>query len=40
LQLAAYCRITDRLLVLGAIVADEINGPAVFKIAEVAGRLG
>jgi hypothetical protein len=37
--LASYRRVTDRLLVLCEIITDEIAGPAIFDIAEVAGTV-
>jgi hypothetical protein len=40
LQLAANRRVTGCALVLGEIIATEINGPAVFNIADVAGAVG
>ena len=40
MQLASHRRVTDRLLVLGEIIAEEIDGPALFSIAEVAGTVG
>ena len=39
LQLASHRRVTDRLVVLGAIIAEEMDRPAVFHIAEVAGTV-
>jgi hypothetical protein len=38
--LAAYRGVAGGALVLGEIVTDEINGPAVFNRAEVAGAVG
>ena len=39
MQLAADRRVTDRLLVLGEIIADKIDGPALFNRAEMAGTV-
>ena len=39
-QLAADRGITGCILVLGEIITEEINGPAVFNIAEVGGTVG
>jgi hypothetical protein len=38
--LAADRRVTGWALVLREIITDEINGPAVFNIAEVGGIVG
>jgi hypothetical protein len=38
-QLAADRRVTDRLLVLREIIAEEIDGPALFNRAKVAGTV-
>lgn len=39
LQLAAHRRVTERLVVLGEIIAEEIDRPAGFNIPEVAGTV-
>jgi hypothetical protein len=39
LQLASHRRVTDRLVVFGAIIAEEMDRPAVFNRAEVAGTV-
>ena len=39
LQLASHRRVTDRLGVCGEIIAEEIDRPAVFTRAEVAGTV-
>lgn len=39
LQWAADRRVTDRLLMLGKIIAEEIDGPALFNRAEMAGTV-
>jgi hypothetical protein len=36
LQLASHRRVTHRLVVLGEIIAEEIDRPAVFNIAKMA----
>jgi hypothetical protein len=40
LQLASHRRVTDRLVVLGDIIAEETDRPAVFNIAKVARPVG
>ena len=39
LQLASHRRVTDRLVVCGEIIAEEMHRPAVFNRAEVAGTV-
>jgi hypothetical protein len=38
--LTAHCRVTGGSVVLGEIIAEEIDGPAVFNIAEMTGTVG
>src|SRR5262249_34871385 len=40
LQLASHCGVTDRLMVFGAIITEEMDRPAFFNRAEVAGAGG
>jgi hypothetical protein len=39
-QLAAHRRVTGGALVLGEIIAQEIDGPTIFNVAKVAGTVG